>query len=176
MRYYNTIVALFILSFFTVVFLLCLANLTKKIEKENIKLIETTKELSNLIKSSFNKKQINNSKINPATRTFQALRVFINDELNEISTALSKSVNLLNNNGRIIIVSFQSLEDRIVKDFLNHNSGKRWRSSRHYPELTEEGPITLNLITKKPIRPSEQEIIYNPRSRSAKLRVGEKIH
>ena len=63
-----------------------------------------------------------------------------------------------------------------MKDFLNHNSGKRWRSSRHYPELADEGPITLNLITKKPIRPSEQEIIYNPRSRSAKLRVGEKMN
>ena len=87
------------------------------------------------------------------------MRIYINDELNEISTALNKSINLLKDNGRIIIVSFQSLEDRIVKDFLNHNSGKRWRSSRHYPELAEEGPITLNLITKKPIRPSEQEII-----------------
>ena len=63
-----------------------------------------------------------------------------------------------------------------MKDFLNHNSGKRWRSSRHYPELTEDGPITLKLITKKPIRPSELEIFNNPRSRSAKLRVGEKIN
>ena len=83
---------------------------------------------------------------------------------------------MLNDKGKIIIVSFQSLEDRIVKDFLNHNSGKRRRSSRHYPELIEEGPITLKLITKKPIRPSEQEILQNPRSRSAKLRVGEKIN
>jgi 16S rRNA (cytosine1402-N4)-methyltransferase len=76
----------------------------------------------------------------------------------------------------LIIVSFQSLEDRIVKDFFNHNSGKRWRSSRHYPELVDEGPINFNIITKKPIRPSEREILNNPRSRSAKLRVGEKIH
>ena len=146
------------------------------VKARKIKLIQTTKELTTLIKNSFNQKQIDKNKINPATKTFQALRVYINDELNEISTALFKSINLLKDSGRIIIVSFQSLEDRIVKDFLNHNSGKRWRSSRHYPELADEGPITLNLITKKPIRPSEQEIIYNPRSRSAKLRVGEKMN
>ena len=146
------------------------------VKARKIKLIQTTKELSTLIKNSFNQKQIGKNKINPATKTFQALRVYINDELNEISTALFKSINLLKDSGRIIIVSFQSLEDRIVKDFLNHNSGKRWRSSRHYPELADEDPITLNLITKKPIRPSEQEIIYNPRSRSAKLRVGEKMN
>jgi len=146
------------------------------VKARKVKLIQTTKELSTLIKNSFNQKQKGKNKINPATKTFQALRVYINDELNEISTALFKSINLLKDSGRIIIVSFQSLEDRIVKDFLNHNSGKRWRSSRHYPELADEDPITLNLITKKPIRPSEQEIIYNPRSRSAKLRVGEKMH
>ena len=75
-----------------------------------------------------------------------------------------------------MIVSFQSLEDKIVKDFFNHKSGKRWRSSRHYPELADNGPITLKIITKKPIRPNESEILFNPRSRSAKLRVGEKIN
>ena len=92
------------------------------------------------------------------------------------SNSLSDHDRILSKKGKIIIVSFQSLEDRIVKDFLNHNSGKRWRSSRHYPELADDGPITLNVITKKPIRPSEMEIINNPRSRSARLRVGEKIN
>jgi len=141
-----------------------------------LKFIETTKELSKLIEKSFNLKKANKFKINPATKTFQALRIYVNDELNELSLALKKSIDLLKNKGKIIIVSFQSLEDRIVKDFLNHNSGKRWRSSRHYPELADEGLITLKLITKKPIRPSEQEIIFNSRSRSAKLRVGEKMN
>ena len=141
-----------------------------------IKLIESTTELAKLIKKSFSSSQINKSKIDPATKTFQALRVYVNDELNELTIALNKSLDLLKNKGKIIIVSFQSLEDRIVKDFLNHNSGKRWRSSRHYPELANEGKITLNLITKKPIRPSEREILNNPRSRSAKLRIGEKIN
>ena len=140
------------------------------------KLIDNTFELAQLIKKSFNNKEISKSKIDLATKSFQALRVYINDELNELSVGLEKSLDLLTDKGRIIIVSFQSLEDRIVKDFLNHNSGKRWRSSRHYPELYDDGPITLNLITKKPIRPSEQEVLRNPRSRSAKLRVGEKIN
>ena len=62
-----------------------------------------------------------------------------------------------------------------MKDFFNHKSGKRWRSSRHYPELAEEVPITLKVITKKPIRPNDSEVKSNPRSRSAKLRVAEKI-
>ena len=141
-----------------------------------IKFIETTKELADIVHHSYNQKNINKSKINPATKTFQAFRVYLNNELDELSSALNKCIDLLNVNGKIIIVSFQSLEDKIVKDFFNHNSGKRWRSSRHYPELADEGTITLNLITKKPIRPSEREIINNPRSRSAKLRIGEKIN
>ena len=156
-------------------------RLSRRIAKKivfsrKLKLIESTAELANIIKKTFSFAQINKSKINPATKTFQALRVYVNDELNEITIALNKSIELLKPNGKLIIVSFQSLEDRIVKDFLNHNSGKRRRSSRHYPELAEDGSITLNLITKKPIRPSVREINENPRSRSAKLRVGEKIN
>ena len=143
----------------------------KIINARKIKNIENTNELSTIIKQSYNKK----SKIDPATRTFQALRIYVNDELNELSKALEKSLNLLKVKGKIIIVSFHSLEDRLVKDFFNHNSGKRWRSSRHYPELADDGPITLKLITKKPIRPSDLETNINPRSRSARLRVAEKI-
>ena len=146
------------------------------VKSRKINFIRTTKELAKLIQQSFTTQQIHKSKIHPATKTFQALRIYVNDELNELSLALNKSIKLLSAKGRLIIVSFQSLEDRIVKDFFNHSSGKRWRSSRHYPELVDEGPITFNIITKKPIRPSEREILNNPRSRSAKLRVGEKIH
>ena len=149
---------------------------SKIVSSRKIKFIETTKELSDLIKSVFPLKYIKKIKINPATKTFQALRVYLNDELNEISIALNKSMELLKKNGKIIIVSFHSLEDKIVKDFFNHNSGKRWRSSRHYPELVDDRPLTLNIITKKPIRPSESEINLNIRSRSAKLRVGQKIN
>jgi len=143
----------------------------KIVSARKIKDIKNTKELSSLIKQSYK----NKSKIDPATRTFQALRIYVNDELNELSKALEKSLSFLKVKGKIIIVSFHSLEDRLVKDFFNHNSGKRWRSSRHYPELADDGPITLKLITKKPIRPSDLETNINPRSRSAKLRVAEKI-
>ena len=140
------------------------------------KFIESTLELSKLVNDSYDNKKAKKTKINPATKTFQALRIYLNDELNELKIALNKSLDLLENKGKIIIVSFHSLEDRIVKDFFNHHSGKRWRSSRHFPEPAEQGPITLNLITKKPIRPCENEIYNNPRSKSAKLRVAEKIN
>ena len=146
------------------------------VKHRKIKLINSTTKLSELIKESMPKINSKKMKINPATKTFQALRIFVNDELNELKTALSKSNQLLNKEGKLIVVSFQSLEDRIVKDFFNRESGKRWRSSRHYPELADKGPITFKLITKKPIRPHEWEIINNPRSRSAKLRVVEKIN
>ena len=146
------------------------------VKQRKIELINNTKKLSELIKKSMPKINSKKIKINPATKTFQALRIYVNDELNELKTALSKSSQLLNKEGKLIVVSFQSLEDRIVKDFFNHNSGKRWRSSRHYPELADMGPITFKLITKKPIRPQEQEIQKNPRSRSAKLRVAQKIN
>ena len=146
------------------------------VKQRKIKLINNTKKLSELIKESIPKTNSKKIKINPATKTFQALRIYVNDELNELKTALSKSSQLLNKEGKLIVVSFQSLEDRIVKDFFNHNSGKRWRSSRHYPELADMGPITFKLITKKPIRPQEWEIQKNPRSRSAKLRVAQKIN
>ena len=138
------------------------------------KSINNTIELSEIIKNSL---PISSSykKIHPATKTFQALRIYINDELNELKQALEKSENLLSKDGFLIIVSFQSLEDRIVKDFFNHKSGKRWRSSRHLPDLGDLGPKTLKIITKKPLRPKDFEIKNNPRSRSAKLRVAQKI-
>jgi 16S rRNA (cytosine1402-N4)-methyltransferase len=138
------------------------------------KTIVNTLELSEIIKKSVPAKN-NFKKTHPATKTFQALRIFINDELNELKIALEKSENLLAKNGFLIIVSFQSLEDRIVKDFFNHKSGKRWRSSRHLPDLVDLGPTTLKIITKKPLRPKDFEINDNPRSRSAKLRVAQKI-
>ncbi|MBI29278.1 MAG: hypothetical protein CMI95_05240 [Pelagibacteraceae bacterium] len=148
----------------------------KKIAKEIVNyrkksLIKTTYELASIIKSKINKL----SKKNPATKTFQALRIFVNNELNDFKEALTKSEKLLLPGGRIIVVSFHSLEDRLVKDFFNHKSGKRWRSSRHFPEYADTGSSTLKLITKKVIRPDEKELSTNPRSRSAKLRVAEKL-
>ena len=152
-------------------------KIAKRIVKSRkVKIINTTLELSKIINESVPLSYSRKLKINPATKTFQALRIYVNDELNELKTALKKCVKLLNINGRILVVSFHSLEDKIVKDFFNHESGKRWRSSRHYPELADKGPITFKLITKKPIRPEEKEIRNNPRSRSAKLRIAQKIN
>jgi len=143
----------------------------KIIKERKVKKIDTQK-LVKIIESSKRKK---NYKIHSATKVFQALRIYVNDEINELRTSLNKTINILNKDGLLIIVSFQSLEDRIVKDFFNHHSGKRWRSSRHYPELVDSGSITFKIITKKPLRPSDIEINLNPRSRSAKLRVAQKI-
>ena len=145
------------------------------VKSRKIKLITTTLELADIVSKSLPGLLKKKLKIHPATKTFQALRIYINNEMEELKTALQKSIDLLSKGGFLIIVSFQSLEDRIVKDFFNHNSGKRWRSSRHYPELADNGTFTLKIITKKPLRPLEEEIKFNPRSRSAKLRVAQKI-
>ena len=145
------------------------------VKNRKVKFIENTIELSNIIKKCLPKKNQLKNKIHPATKTFQAIRIYVNDELNELKTSLEKTLNILNQDGLILVVSFQSLEDRIVKDFFNHNSGKRWRSSRHYPELPDKLATQLKIITKKPILPSASEILENPRSRSAKLRVAQKI-
>ena len=145
------------------------------VKNRKIKFISDTIELSNIIKKCLPKKNQLKNKIHPATKTFQAIRIYVNDELNELKTSLEKTLKILNKDGLILVVSFQSLEDRIVKDFFNHNSGKRWRSSRHYPELPDKLATQLKIITKKPILPSTSEIFENPRSRSAKLRVAQKI-
>ena len=145
------------------------------VKNRKIKFINDTIELSNIIKKCLPKKNQLKNKIHPATKTFQAIRIYVNDELNELKTSLEKTLKILNKDGLILVVSFQSLEDRIVKDFFNHNSGKRWRSSRHYPELPDKLATQLKIITKKPILPSASEILENPRSRSAKLRVAQKI-
>ncbi len=145
------------------------------VKNRKIKFISDTIELSNIIKKCLPKKNQLKNKIHPATKTFQAIRIYVNDELNELKTSLEKTLKILNKDGLILVVSFQSLEDRIVKDFFNHNSGKRWRSSRHYPELPDKLATQLKIITKKPILPSTSEILENPRSRSAKLRVAQRI-
>ncbi len=145
------------------------------VKNRKLKYINDTVELSNIIKKCLPKKNQFKNKTHPATKTFQAIRIYVNDELSELKTSLEKTLKILNKDGLILVVSFQSLEDRIVKDFFNHNSGKRWRSSRHYPELPDKLATQLKIITKKPILPSDSEILENPRSRSAKLRVAQKV-
>lgn len=134
--------------------------------------IKSTKQLSDIVK----KVKMKNSKINPSTKIFQALRIFINKELEELEVALNKTIPVLNKNSRIVVVSFHSLEDRIVKKFMRKNSGYATNNYKHLPEK-EETKIKpkLKILTKKPILPSFEEIKTNPRARSAKLRAAEKI-
>ena len=109
--------------------------------------------------------------IHPATRTFQALRIFINQELEELAGALAASEEILGEGGRLVVVSFHSLEDRIVKRFLAERSATRPGGSRHLPEH-ELAPATFELLTRAAVTPGEAEIRLNARARSARLRAG----
>jgi 16S rRNA (cytosine1402-N4)-methyltransferase len=112
--------------------------------------------------------------IHPATRTFQALRIHVNDELGELERGLDASLKILRPQGRLVVVSFHSLEDRIVKQFLVGRSSAAPRASRHAP-VTAAPKAAFQLLTHRPLTPSETEIASNPRARSAKLRAGLKL-
>lgn len=111
--------------------------------------------------------------IDPATRTFQALRIAVNDELGELERGLGAAERLLAPGGRLAIISFHSLEDRRVKNFLRQRSTAAPRGSRHLPSAGETA-ASFHLLTRKPIRPGEAEIARNPRARSARLRAAER--
>src|SRR5262249_50263393 len=112
------------------------------------------------------------NEIHPATRTFQALRIYVNDELGELAAALQAAERIIKAGGRLVAVSFHSLEDRIVKVFLADRAQTR-AGSRHAPEVTRAAP-TFRTLTKRPIVADEDEIARNPRARSAKLRAAER--
>ena len=129
------------------------------IKRRKLKPIETTFELVDVIRESVPGIYRNNRRINCATRTFQSLRITVNDELGALKEGLEKAMAKLKDGGRLTVISFHSLEDRIVKNYFKEISAMG------------EGKI----ITKKPIVPTEEEVKNNPRSRSAKLRAIEKI-
>lgn len=112
--------------------------------------------------------------IHPATRTFQALRIYVNDELGELQKGLAAGAALLKPSGRLAVVSFHSLEDGIVKAFMQEKAGKVPAASRYMPVKNEPLAQDFRLLNKKPLLPSDEEVRLNPRSRSAKLRVLEK--
>ncbi len=107
----------------------------------------------------------------PATRTFQALRIHVNDELGELAKGLSGAERILKPGGRLVVVTFHSLEDRIVKRFLTSRTGKESRGSRHFPEqsIKSEAP-SFQIVNSRPLTPSKGELDLNPRARSARLR------
>jgi 16S rRNA (cytosine1402-N4)-methyltransferase len=110
--------------------------------------------------------------IHPATRTFQALRLFVNEELQQLADGLAAAERILKPGGRLVAISFHSLEDRIVKTFLAQ--GGSGRGSRHLPEAPVLAPASFTLLTRRPVTPDEAEIRDNPRARSAKLRAAER--
>jgi 16S rRNA (cytosine1402-N4)-methyltransferase len=113
--------------------------------------------------------------IDPATRTFQALRIHVNDELGELQRGLAAAEAVLKPHGRLAVVSFHSLEDRAVKDFLRRRSTENTGTSRHLPANDHNAPApSFRLLTRKPATPTDEEIRRNPRARSAKLRVAER--
>ncbi|HUO92977.1 MAG TPA: 16S rRNA (cytosine(1402)-N(4))-methyltransferase RsmH [Rhizomicrobium sp.] len=112
--------------------------------------------------------------IHPATRTFQALRLYVNDELGELTRGLEAAERVLNTHGRLVVVAFHSLEDRIVKQFLTERSRPRPQGSRHLPERASAQRQTFKLLSSRPRTPGAAELANNPRARSAKLRVAER--
>ncbi|HOJ50261.1 MAG TPA: 16S rRNA (cytosine(1402)-N(4))-methyltransferase RsmH [Spirochaetota bacterium] len=137
---------------------------SKKIAREivsarKIKRIETTKELADIIKKAIGKYYNKNSRIHPATKTFQALRIFVNNEIENLKKMITDSIEILNTGGRIVILTYHSIEDRVVKNMFKQFSKISF----------------LKIITKKPIIPDYEEIKINPSARSAKLRAAEKM-
>jgi 16S rRNA (cytosine1402-N4)-methyltransferase len=134
---------------------------------------ETTADLAGVIRSVV---RPDKSGIDPATRSFQALRIAVNDELADIEAALEQAAALLAPGGRLVVVSFHSLEDRIVKRFFAQASGRAPGVSRHDPAgLAAQAVPKFRLLTGSPVVPSDAEARANPRARSAKLRAMERL-
>jgi 16S rRNA (cytosine1402-N4)-methyltransferase len=132
--------------------------------------IETTGRLAEIIEEVLGPKR--GDRIHPATRTFQGMRLYVNDELGELAEALAGAERLLREGGRLAVVSFHSLEDRIVKRFFAARSGKTPAPSRHLPPDTAAPAPSFQLPRGQPVTPDEAEIEANPRARSARLRWG----
>jgi 16S rRNA (cytosine1402-N4)-methyltransferase len=130
---------------------------------------ETTRQLADLVAGLIRSEP----GIHPATRVFQALRIAVNDELGELVRALHAAERVLRPGGRLVVVTFHSLEDRIVKQFFAARTGRAGGGSRHLPTAAADAP-SFRTVTRGPVVPDEAEVARNPRSRSAKLRAGER--
>jgi len=138
------------------------------------KRIESTLELARVVERAYPAKWRASSRNHPATRTFQALRMAVNDELGELESFLKSAAALLRPGGRIAVISFHSLEDRMVKHFFR-NEATSCRCPRHVPYCICGHKASLTVLTRKPVDSSDSEVSANPRAGSAKLRVAEKI-
>jgi 16S rRNA (cytosine1402-N4)-methyltransferase len=143
------------------------------VERRRDKRIETTGELAEIVRRAVGPSAKDES--DPATRAFQALRIAVNDELGELERGLVAAEQVLAPGGRLAVVSFHSLEDRAVKDFVRAHSGRTPAPSRHAPPRTAQPAATLREVSRKPVSPSAAEVSANPRARSARLRVAEKV-
>jgi len=135
--------------------------------------IERTGQLADIVAGVLGRRH--DDKKHPATRTFQALRLYVNGEMDELVRGLVAAERLLGEGGRLVVVTFHSLEDRIVKRFLASRAGKTARPSRHAPvSLQEERLPSFRLLHRRAVSPGQDEVRRNPRSRSARLRAGER--
>ena len=143
------------------------------VEARRTKRIDTTGELAEIVRRAVGPQGRDES--DPATRTFQALRIAVNDELGELERGLAAAEQVLAPGGRLAVVSFHSLEDRAVKEFVRARAGRTPGPSRHAPPSAAGHATTLRDLSRKPVLPSEAEVAANPRARSARLRVAEKL-
>jgi 16S rRNA (cytosine1402-N4)-methyltransferase len=132
--------------------------------------IQRTGELAEIVRGAIPKREPG---LDPATRTFQALRIAVNDELGELDRGLAAAERLLPPGGRLAVVSFHSLEDGRVKNFLRRRCGSAPAASRHVPTLPPPPP-SFRLLLRRAVRPGPDEIARNPRARSARLRAAER--
>ncbi|CAN7946339.1 Ribosomal RNA small subunit methyltransferase H [Rickettsia monacensis] len=136
--------------------------------------IDSTDKLAEIVRNSIGFRK---GKIDPATKTFQAIRIYINDELGELERFLANVKNILKKDGRLVVVSFHSLEDRIVKNFFKENSEKPVARSKYAKDDMAIDPDKwLKIITNKALAPSDKEVGLNIRARSAKLRAAKAIY
>ncbi len=134
--------------------------------------ITTTGELARIVEQAVGGRR--GERIHPATRTFQALRIAVNQELAQLEAVLPQALSLLRPGGRLAVISFHSLEDRLVKQWMQ-TEARDFVHDRNHPFGGERRTPTLRIVTAKPITPSAAEIARNPRSRSAKLRIAERL-